>query len=80
MKSHTVWLNLDVFLLFLATLDFQAVPRHSGRTFKKKFVVGKKLPYNVLEKVKIFRVGQWGDFTRYNDFRVKSPPHSLFRV
>ena len=64
------------FLHFLATLDFQAAPRQSGINFFD--------PKHLQGKVKIFRVGQRVDFSRYNDFRVggggvKRPPTQPFK-
>ena len=50
--------KFDVFALFFAKIDFQAV-RYE------------KSPNSVLEKVKNFRVDQWGDIDEYSDFKVE---------
>ena len=51
---------------FLVTLDFQAVRYEISRpeTFTNNF------PTTYLEKSRIFRVGQWGDFSKYRGFEA----------
>ena len=53
------------FLYFFVFLDFQAVPRQSGRTF-----LAKNFLAMFEERSRFFRVDQMGEFLRY-DFKVE---------